>query len=124
MSCENCHYNDSQTGSCTLDSVECVDEDQFVKELEPEDMFKILYMVIYKLGGSIEISVADLAKKIDMQLIPGYDPETKKYVISTLPQPPAEEEPTAILVPKKYLKPKRKRGLIKPSKKLFIPGMN
>lgn len=113
MDCEDCYYKDEITGSCTNDAEECVDENQFVKALGPEDMFKILFMLIYKLGGEIEVTAKSLENE-ELKIEHEYDPKSKKYILTTKPQPP---KPTLIKVPKKLMKP-RKKKLIYPA------GMN
>lgn len=112
MNCEGCYYQDEVTGACTNDAEECVDGDQFVKALGPEDMFKTLFMVIYNLGGELEVSVKELEDETEMKIEHRYDPKTRRFIMTTNPQPP---KPTLIKVPKK---------LMKPRKRLIYPGMN
>lgn len=110
--CVNCIWYDEITGSCTNSEIDCVDGNMFVKALDGEDMFKVLYMMIYTLGGQIDFPAADLDKFDDtMKITPNYDPEKKRYVLETSHKPPP---PKIIKVPSGKLLRRRKR-LIMPN---------
>lgn len=115
MKCEECEWESEETGSCMNDTVEegeigtdnCKGFKQKTPQLESEDMFKALYMLIYNLGGEIEISKKSFDKMTDdMKILPSYDAENKKFILETSFKPP---------------KLVRNRGLKIPKKKLFIP---
>ena len=101
--CEGCVFQDDITGACT----ECIEGSAFVKQLCPEDIFKMFYMLLYLSGGEMSIPIEALAKFDDgaKKLLPTYDTKTKRYVLRTSHRP-------------------QKRGIIAPRKKLIIPGMN
>ena len=122
MKCNECVWQSEETGSCTNDAEECVEGSSFVKALEPEDMFKVLFMLIYNLQGNIDFSREELDKVTDeMKIKPSYDPEEKKYVLQTSPQPPPSPQlPQAVLV--KVPKRIRNRKIVMPRKKLFLPN--
>lgn len=116
MKCEECIYQDDITNACTNDDEECVEGSSFVKALGPEDMFKVLYMLIYNLQGNVDFNREDLDEVTDeMKIKPNYDAEKKRYVLETEPQPP---EAVLVKVPKRV----RNRKIITPRKKLFLPN--
>lgn len=107
--CENCFWNDDITGSCTNSEVECVDGSAFVKGLGPEEMFKVLYMLIFSLGGQVDFPVNALEKFDDeMKLELSYDQQRKRYIIDTS------------IKPAKVFKKK----ILTRSKKIIAPGYN
>lgn len=115
MDCENCIFQDDITNACVNEGEECVDGSAFVKALDPEDMFKVLFMLIWKLTGNIDFSREDLEKVTDeMKVRPGWDAKAKRYILETDPQP---TEAVLVKVPKKI----RKRSIVTPRKKLFLP---
>jgi hypothetical protein len=113
MNCEECIWTSEETGSCMNSKVDDVGEEncsgfeQKTPQLEPEDMFKVLYMLIYELGGEISISRESLGKVTEaMKILPSYDAETKRFVLETSFKPP---------------KIKRKRGIVVLKKKVITP---
>ena len=115
MKCEECTFESEETGSCMNDSVEeneigtenCKGFKQKTPQLNPEDMFKTLYMMIYLSGGEISISKSSFGQvPEDAKILPSYDPKTDRFILETSEKPKP---------------PKRKRGIIKPSGKLIIP---
>lgn len=111
MECEGCIYQDDITNACAND--ECEDGSGFVKALDAEDMFKVLFMLIYNLQGSVDFSREDLDNVTDgMKLEPSYDAEKKRYVLETKPQPP---EVVLVKVPRGV----RNRKIVKP--RLILP---
>lgn len=131
MSCEECYYQDEITGACTNDEKECVDGSQFVKDLTGEDMYKALYLLIYNMPFTIQkhvlegtipkqsfagIPVAAL-ENFDiekMKINREYDPKNKRWILETSEQPKPMEA-VLVKVPKKIMRPRRK---------LIVPGMN
>jgi len=112
MNCEECIWESEETGTCMNDKVDDVGEEncegfeQKTPQLGPEDVFKVLYMLIYNLGGEIEISKKSFDKMTDeMKILPSYDPQSKKFILETSFQPP---------------KIQRRRGIIQPNRKLII----
>lgn len=115
MKCDECEWESEETGSCMNDSTEEVDIGtenckgfkQKTPQLEPEDAFKALYMLIYNLGGEVSIPKASFDKMTDdMKILLSYDPESKRFILETSFKPP---------------KLIRNRGLKIPKRKLILP---
>ena len=121
--CENCFYVDQVTGACTKD--DCVDGDKFVQALEPEDMYKALYMILFNIPFTVQkhlmagtvpkesfASIPEEAfEKFDaekMKVLIGYDHERKRYTFETSQQPKAD----LIIVPRRR------------NRKLIVRGRN
>lgn len=121
-SCEECYYEDEQTGSCTNAEEECLDGSQFVQKIGPAEVFKCFYLVVGKLmvgqikagdqNPCIAIKSSSIAKVSDeFELMINYNPK---------------EDSFEFRIPYKELgvspqKKKRKRGIIKPRRKLIVP---
>ena len=97
--CDKCISQDTKTGCCTHDGdAECIEGSEFV--LRPEYMFMALYMLIYKLGGSVEIAEKSFEGfEADWKLLPGFNTETNKVILETSHKPPQEKR-SMILIPK------------------------
>jgi hypothetical protein len=117
--CEECIWTNEQTGCCTIDD-DCIDGGKFEQktpQLGPEEMFKVVYMLIYSLGGEISIPKESFDKfKNDMKVLPSWDEKAKRFVLETSHKPKDKrKEPKLILTGGK---------LSLPRKKLAIPGIN
>lgn len=113
--CDECVSQSEEIGSCMDSTIEedeigtenCSGFVQKTPQLEPEDAFKALYMLIYNLGGEVSIPKASFDKMTDdMRILPSYDQATKRFVLETSFKPP---------------KLIRNRGLKIPKRKLIIP---
>lgn len=91
--CDECNWQDN-TGSCknpadNIGELDCEGFKVKLPQLKEEDMFKILYMLIYTLGGQIEIPQESFDKfGYDLKLIPEFDQGVNKFIIKTSIQPP------------------------------------
>lgn len=104
--CDECTWQDEGTGSCTntvtdnIGELDCEGFNAGLPQLEPEDMFKILYMLIYTLGGQIEIPQKSFDNfGYDLKLIPEFDTEANKFIVKTSIQPPKNR----IIKPKLFI---------------------
>ena len=96
--CEKCLW-DGQ-GGCTNSEDDIGDLDckgfAAVPELRPEDMYKLLFMLMYNLGGQIDICKDEIDRWDDNQTVDiGYDRESGRFTLTTNPLPP---EPSKIIV--------------------------
>lgn len=84
-----------------------VDEDDF--ELDPEDFFKLTWLMIIRMGGIVVVDNEKFHKVVpeNASIEPHYDEKTKSIAFVATPFPHRN----------KVLRPKRKRGII-------IPGRN
>lgn len=108
MKCDECIWQLEETGSCTNDKVDDVGEEnckgfeQKTPQLQPEDAFKALYMLIYNLGGEVSIPRASFDKMTDdMKILPSYDHATKEFILETSFKPPKLIRNRGLVIPKK-----------------------
>lgn len=116
--CEECYYQDDNTGACKQD--DCLEGNKFARDLGPEDMYKALYLLIFNMPFTIQKNVmagtipkksfasipAEAFEDFDvekMKILIDYDPEKKRYTFETSIQPKAN----LIIVPKKMLRRRR-----------------
>jgi hypothetical protein len=94
------------------------DENEIVPQLQPEDMFKCFYLLVGKHGGHIEIKQEAIDKvKDDFNLEISHEIKRgkKNNELSWHFKIPE------LMELKKMVKGKRKRGIIKPNRRLILP---
>ena len=108
--CDECIWQSEETGTCMNDKVDnigeenCSDFEQKTPQLGPEDAFKALYMLIYNLGGEVSIPKASFDKMTDdMNILPSYDQESKRFVLETSFKPPKLLRNRGLKIPKRKL---------------------
>jgi len=104
---DKCLWEDEDTGACTNDEgTDCRCElfEPATPQLEPEDMFKAFYMILYNLGGEIDISMDSFAKVTEnMNILSSYCQETGKFTLETSYKPPRLVQNRKLKIPKKKL---------------------